>query len=317
MSTLAAIAAPFAGEAVAARRRAPSRARAARSARCAASEEVRSQPSIPSRLSPPPGPPPRAPHPADHVIRHTFVHALTIVIFSRTRNRMYKQRDAAPSATLSRRGLGAAAAALALGVSSAPAPALAVQGMIAGRVPGLAPADENGIRRYTRPEGKSGGHGVGWTEITPYTFDVYEGWEEIPVSIADPGGTEIDVRFNSETDGGLKVVLAPVLRFADVKEGTNPTIEELIPFERFMAGFGPELTQNPVDDDMIVDKFVDTRDGLTYYNFELKDHTLVAATVWKKRVNIICLKAPSRQWRTSADKLRNTMKSFKVLTAQA
>jgi hypothetical protein len=29
------------------------------------------------------------------------------------------------------------------------------------------------------------------------------------------------------------------------------------------------------------------------------------------------VKAPSRQWRTSADKLRNTMKTFKVLTAQA
>jgi hypothetical protein len=72
-----------------------------------------------------------------------------------------------------------------------------------------------------------------------------------------------------------------------------------------------------VDDDMIVDKFVDTRDGLTYYNFELKDHTLVAATVWKKRVNIICCTSSSRQWRKSADKLRNTMKSFKVLTAQA
>ena len=57
---------------------------------------------------------------------------------------------------------------------------------------------------------------MGWSEITPYTFDVYDGWEEIPVSIADPGGSEIDVRFNSETDGGLKVVLAPVLRFADV-----------------------------------------------------------------------------------------------------
>ena len=81
---LAAIAAPFAGEAVAARRRAPSRARAARSARCVASEEVRSQPSLPSRLSPPAGPPPRAPHPADHVIRH-ITHALTIAIFSRTR----------------------------------------------------------------------------------------------------------------------------------------------------------------------------------------------------------------------------------------
>ena len=50
----------------------------------------------------------------------------------------------------------------------------------------------------------------GGREITPCTFDVYEGWEEVPVSIADPGGTEIDVRFNSEADGGLKVVLAPV-----------------------------------------------------------------------------------------------------------
>lgn len=82
MSTLAAIAAPFAGEAVAVRRRAPSRPRAALSTRCAASEEVRSPPSVPSRLSPPPGPPPRAPHPGDHVIRHSFTRALTIAIFS-------------------------------------------------------------------------------------------------------------------------------------------------------------------------------------------------------------------------------------------
>ena len=193
-------------------------------------------------------------------------------------------------------------------------PGGAVMGMTAGRVPGLAPADANGIRRYTRPEGKSGGHGVGWTEITPYFFDVYEGWEEVPVSIADPGGTEIDVKFYSDNDGGLKVVLAPVLRFANVEEGTNPTIEELIPFERFMAGFGPELTQNPVTDEDIVDKFVDTRGILTYYNFELRDHTLVSATVWKKRVYIVCLKAPARQWRSSAQKLRDTMKSFTVLT---
>jgi hypothetical protein len=190
-------------------------------------------------------------------------------------------------------------------------------GMTAGRVPGLAPADADGVRRYTRPEGKSGGHGVGWSEITPYTFDTYEGWEEVPVSIADPGGTELDAKFSSDTDGGLKIVLAPVLRFASVEEGANPTIEELIPFERFMAGFGPELTQNPVEEADIVDKFVDKRGALTYYNFELRDHTLVAATVWKKRVFIICLKGSARQWRGSAEKLRNTMKSFTVLTELA
>ena len=50
---------------------------------------------------------------------------------------------------------------------------------------------------------------MGWTEITPYAFDVYEGWEEVPVSIADPGGTEIDVRFNSDDDGGSRLCSHP------------------------------------------------------------------------------------------------------------
>ena len=44
---------------------------------------------------------------------------------------------------------------------------------------------------YTRPEGKSGGHGVGWSEIPRYTFKVPPGWQESPVSIADLGGTEV------------------------------------------------------------------------------------------------------------------------------
>ena len=46
---------------------------------------------------------------------------------------------------------------------------------------------------YTRPEGKSGGHGVGWSEIPRYTFKVPQGWQESPVSIADLGGTEVRV----------------------------------------------------------------------------------------------------------------------------
>ena len=311
MSTLAFSASAFAGEAVAVQRRVSSNKRAVRATRCAASDEVRPRSrSSPKRLIYVIIPTSHPYGPRHHTFSTRTHHALSNAL-----NHSYHEQKSTPL-SLTRRGFGAAAAAMALTMSPS-GPANAVQGMTAGRVPGLAPADGNGVRRYTRPEGKSGGHGVGWTEITPYTFDVYEGWEEIPVSIADPGGTEIDVRFNSDEDGGLKIVLAPVLRFTDVPEGANPTIEELIPFERFMAGFGPELTQNPVDDDMIVDRFVDKRDGLMYYNFELKDHTLVAATVWKKRVNIICLKAPARQWRASADKLRNTMKSFKVLTAQA
>ena len=84
-----------------------------------------------------------------------------------------------------------------------------------GRVPGLSPLNSNGERIYTRPRDKSGGHGVGWSEITPYKFLTFAGWEERPVSIADPEGTEIDAKFASDEDGELKIVLAPILRFAD------------------------------------------------------------------------------------------------------
>ena len=35
------------------------------------------------------------------------------------------------------------------------------------------------------------------------------------MSIADPEGTEIDAKFASEQDGELKIILAPILRFAD------------------------------------------------------------------------------------------------------
>lgn len=56
---------------------------------------------------------------------------------------------------------------------------------------GLDKREVNGFMTYTRPEGKSGGHGVGWSEIPKYSFMVPPGWQEIPTSIADLGGTEV------------------------------------------------------------------------------------------------------------------------------
>ena len=35
------------------------------------------------------------------------------------------------------------------------------------------PPDEEGYVMYQRPEGKSGGHGVGWSEIPRYKFKVW------------------------------------------------------------------------------------------------------------------------------------------------
>ncbi len=90
-----------------------------------------------------------------------------------------------------------------------PLPAHAIQGLTAGRVPGLSKVDSEGFRTYSRPEGKSGGHGIGWSEIPQYSFRVPDGWTEEPVSIADLGGTEIDVRFASKVSGSLPPTPTP------------------------------------------------------------------------------------------------------------
>ena len=51
--------------------------------------------------------------------------------------------------------------------------------------------DERGFHTYQRPEGKSGGHGVGWSEVPRYEFKIPDGWEEVPVNVFDLGGTEV------------------------------------------------------------------------------------------------------------------------------
>ncbi|MEW5309471.1 MAG: hypothetical protein WDW38_001359 [Sanguina aurantia] len=122
-------------------------------------------------------------------------------------------------------------------------------------------ADEAGLFTYQRPEGKSGGHGVGWSEIPRYSFKIPKGWEETPVSIADLGGTEIDLRFSSKEMGQLSVVVAPVLRFKIpaaagqltkvlaglrhtfvVADATLPDVPLVYASEGFyqMTGYGPD-----------------------------------------------------------------------------
>ncbi|GFH32318.1 PsbP domain-containing protein, partial [Haematococcus lacustris] len=53
-------------------------------------------------------------------------------------------------------------------------------------------------------------------EAMAYAFKVPGGWGEVPVSIADLGGTEIDLRYSSREQGEVTVVVAPVMRFADI-----------------------------------------------------------------------------------------------------
>lgn len=190
--------------------------------------------------------------------------------------------------------------------------ALAVkQILLAGRVPGLSAPDEKGLRTYRRPDAKSGGHGVGWSPIIPYSFKVPDEWEEVPVSIADLGGTEIDLRFSSKQEGNLSVVVAPVLRFAS-DLGDNATIEKVGPPEKVIDAFGPELVGQNVEGE-VKDMEVKEHDGRTYYVYELKvPHVLITATAAGNRLYLMTVSGNARQWKKNGDVLKNIAGSFRV-----
>mmetsp|Transcript_6542 Transcript_6542/g.17527 ORF Transcript_6542/g.17527 Transcript_6542/m.17527 type:complete len:290 (+) Transcript_6542:131-1000(+) len=191
--------------------------------------------------------------------------------------------------------------------------ALAIQGGIAGRIPGQSKEpDANGFYTYTRPEGKSGGHGVGWSEIPRYSFKVPAGWDETPVSIADLGGTEVDLRYSSKEEGSLQVVVAPVLRFIDVGYNANVKIGEIGSPEKIIKGFAPELYKEPLEDDAVLEQSVEQHDGLDYYYWRLKPYKLVAATAVKNRVFIISIISSNLKWRKHEQDLRTIQKSFRV-----
>ncbi|KAK9832843.1 hypothetical protein WJX81_006562 [Elliptochloris bilobata] len=188
--------------------------------------------------------------------------------------------------------------------------------MLSKRIPGTSSRkNDEGYLTYMRPEGKSGGHGVGWSEIPRYAFDVPEGWTETPVSIADLGGTEIDVRFANRDQGSLAVVVAPVLRFADVGFNASVTIEELGSPEKIIQGFAPELYGAPLSDGDVLDTQTERKGTLTYYQWELKPHRLVAATAFRNRMFLIALDAKGGQWRKASEALRHIQRSFRVVEA--
>lgn len=200
----------------------------------------------------------------------------------------------------------------------------AVQGLVAGRLPGLSKtADEEGFFTYTRPEGKSGGHGVGWSEIPPYSFRVAPGWDEVPTSIADLGGAEVDLRFQKEDEGDVAVVVAPVLRFRDVGFNADVRLQDLVTSEQLISGFAPELIGQPLQEgDVLSSETIEKKSGagkLMYYQYELKTskvaHLLVIATAYKNRLYICQASANGRLWRKGEKNMRKTVDSFTVITA--
>ncbi|KAL6755585.1 hypothetical protein V8C86DRAFT_2674101 [Haematococcus lacustris] len=222
------------------------------------------------------------------------------------------QECPAPSSLAKRRDI-LALLATPVALAAAPLPSHAIQGLTAGRIPGLSnTADEDGFYQYQRPAGKSGGHGVGWSEIPRYAFKVPGGWGEVPVSIADLGGTEIDLRYSSREQGEVTVVVAPVMRFADIGFNAKVTIEQLGTPEKIIKGFAPELFGKPVEDEDILETEVTKKDGLSYYQWAVKPFRLVTATATGNRMFILSVAASSRQWRKHESDLRSIARSFVV-----
>ncbi|KAJ4846558.1 PsbP domain-containing protein 4, chloroplastic [Turnera subulata] len=190
--------------------------------------------------------------------------------------------------------------------------AVVKQGLLAGRVPGLSEPDEQGWRTYRRPDDKSGGHGVGWSPIIPYLFSVPQDWEEVPVSIADLGGTELDLRFASAKEGRLFVVVAPVLRFAD-NLGDNATIEQIGTPEKVINAFGPEVIGDNVEGKVLSMDVVE-HSGRTYYQFELEPpHALITATAAGNRLYLFGLTGSGLQWKRHYKDLKKIADSFRVV----
>nr|AJS13462.1 PPD4 [Erycina pusilla] len=185
------------------------------------------------------------------------------------------------------------------------------QGLLAGRIPGLSDPDEKGLRTYRRPDGKSGGHGVGWSPIIPYIFKVPDGWEEVPVSIADLGGTEIDLRFSNSQEGRLFVIVAPVLRFADL--AGDATIEMIGTPEKVINAFGPEVIGENVEGKVIRTQ-VDEHSGRKYYQFELEPpHAIISATAAGNRLYLFSVTATGLQWKRHYKDLKQIADSFRVI----
>lgn len=150
-----------------------------------------------------------------------------------------------------------------------------------------------------------------------YSFRAPEGWAETPVSIADLGGTEIDVRFKNRDEGDLSIVVAPVLRFRDVGYNANVDMEFLGPPDKIIAGFAPELYGSPLNDGDVLDTKVYSKGGLMYYQWSLKPHRYVTATATGNRIFLLATSANSRQFRKSAANLQLMADSFNVPPAKA
>nr|GEV82228.1 PsbP domain-containing protein 4, chloroplastic isoform X2 [Tanacetum cinerariifolium] len=135
---------------------------------------------------------------------------------------------------------------------------------------------------------------------------------QTPVSIADLGGTEIDLRFSNASEGRISVVVAPVLRFADYLED-DARIEKIGPPEKVINAFGPEVIGQNVEG-KVMNSAVKEYSGRKYYQFELEPpHCLITATAAGNRLYLFSILANGLQWKRHNEELKKIADSFRIV----
>lgn len=145
-----------------------------------------------------------------------------------------------------------------------------------------------------------------------YSFKLPPLWEETPVSIADGRSAELDARFASSEGPSLFILVAPVLRFKEIGNNADVRIDFLGTPEQIISGFAPEIFGTPLNEGDVLATEVVKKDGVPYYQWEVKPHNLVTATAVGNRLFLMVITANSRQWRKAESQLRVIQQSFFV-----
>lgn len=82
--------------------------------------------------------------------------------------------------------------------------------------------------------------------LKPGAAGVPETCDELVCSAQQCAVLQIDLRYANPDEGGLEVVVAPVMRFKDIDFNANVKIEDIAPPDRIISGFALEIFGAPL-----------------------------------------------------------------------
>lgn len=160
---------------------------------------------------------------------------------------------------------------------------------------------------------------------TPYRFAMPPTWREAKVAnilsgnYCQPRCAEpwIEVIFDSEAEGKVSIILAPLVRLTNRK---GVRIEDIGDPRGIITSLGPFITGTYLDEEDVISAAAEKRDdGLTYYTYELfapygtnGPHSVAACSVKGDLALLMSVSANEKQWARSEAKLRKMVTTFRA-----